>query len=105
MSGTAARGRSATRGGGTGSRSPTTSPSSRKGKSPMTQFMEMLSKANLKDEDSKTIKIPPFSDGTEWDSVVFELECGLEKYWKHDDLDIVECISPRNYANLRFRAY
>jgi len=56
----------------------------------MAQFMEMLAKASVKDEDSKTIKIPPFSDGTEWDSVVFELECGLEKFWKHDDLDIVE---------------
>ena len=68
MSSTTARGRSATRGGSTGSRSPTTSPSSRKGKSPMTQFMEMLTKANVKDdrdEDTKTIKIPPFSDGTD----------------------------------------
>jgi hypothetical protein len=31
----------------------------------MTQFMEMLTKANVKDEDTKTIKIPPFSDGTD----------------------------------------
>jgi hypothetical protein len=38
----------------------------------------------------RAIKIPPFSDGTDWESVVFELECGLEKYWKHDDLDIVD---------------
>ena len=59
----------------------------------MTQFMEMLSKANVKDEDSKTIKIPPFSDGTDWESVVFELECGLEKYWRHDDLEIVEYLN------------
>jgi transposase InsO family protein len=56
----------------------------------MAQFMEMIAKASMKDEDSKTIKIPPFSDGTDWESVVFELECGLEKYWKHDDLDIVD---------------
>jgi hypothetical protein len=52
--------------------------------------MDMLAKASLKDEDSKTIKIPPFSDGTEWESVVFELKCSLEKYSKHDDLDIVD---------------
>ena len=59
----------------------------------MSQFLEMLSKANVKDEDSKTIKIPPFSDGTDWESVVFELECGLGKYWRHDDLDIVEYLN------------
>jgi hypothetical protein len=56
----------------------------------MSQFMDMLAKTSLKDEDSKAIKIPPFSDGTEWEPVVFELECSLEKYWKHDDLDIVD---------------
>ncbi len=90
MSGTATRGRSSSRSGGSGSRSPTVSPPPRKGKSPMAQFMEMLAKTNVKDEDSKTIKIPPFSDGTDWESVVFELECGLEKYWKNGDLDIVD---------------
>jgi hypothetical protein len=61
MSSSASRGRSATRGGGSGSRSPASSPPPRKGKSPMAQFMEMLAKASVKDEDSKTIKIPPFS--------------------------------------------
>jgi hypothetical protein len=68
------RGRSSTRGGGSGSRSPTSSPPSRKGKSPTAQFMEMLAKASVKDEASKTIKIPPFPDGTEWVSVMFVRE-------------------------------
>ena len=57
---------------------------------PMQDFLDMLSKAKIKDDDDyKSIKIPQFSDGTEWDAVVFELEVNLEKYWKHEsDLDI-----------------
>ena len=59
---------------------------------PMQDFLDMLSKAKIKeDEDYKSIKIPPFSDGTEWESVVFELEVNLEKIWKYnDEMDIVE---------------
>ena len=59
---------------------------------PMQDFLDMLSKAKIKeDEDYKSIKIPPFSDGTEWESVVFELEVNLGKIWKHnDEMDIVD---------------
>jgi len=64
---------------------------------PMDQFLDMLSKASIaRDEESdyKSIKIPQFSDGTEWDAVVFELEVNLEKYWKHqNDLDIVDYLN------------
>ena len=50
----------------------------------MQDFLDMLSKAKIKDDDDyKSIKIPQFSDGTEWEAVVFELEVNLEKYWKH----------------------
>jgi hypothetical protein len=75
-----------------GSRSPTKSPTSRRGNSPLNQFMKLLSNASLsKDDDYKSIKIPPFSDGTEWEAVVFELEINLEKIWKHqDEMDIVD---------------
>jgi hypothetical protein len=60
----------------------------------MDQFLDLLSKASLKkdddDEKYKSIKIPPFSDCTEWEAVVFELEVNLEKVWKHQkDMDIV----------------
>ena len=61
----------------------------------MDQFLDMLSKAKIRDDDDyKSIKIPQFSDGTEWDAVVFELEVNLEKYWKHqNDLDIVDYLN------------
>jgi hypothetical protein len=43
------------------------------------------------DDDQKPIKIPVFSDGTEWDSVVFELEVNLEKIWKYKSkMNVVE---------------
>ena len=41
---------------------------------PMDQFLDMLSKACIaRDDESayKSIKIPQFSDGTEWEAVVF----------------------------------
>jgi hypothetical protein len=64
---------------------------------PMDQLLDMLNKASTKkdeESESKTIKIPPFSDGTEWEAVVFELEVSLEKYWKHqDDLNIVDYLN------------
>ncbi len=62
---------------------------------PMDQFLDMLSKAKIRDdEDYKSIKIPQFSDGADWDAVVFELEMNLEKFWKHqNDLDIVDYLT------------
>ena len=62
---------------------------------PMQDFLDMLSKAKIKDDDDyKSIKIPQFSDGSDWDAVVFELEINLEKYWKHqNDLDIVDYLN------------
>jgi transposase InsO family protein len=64
---------------------------------PMDQFFDMLSKASIvrdNESDYKSLKIPQFSDGTEWDAVVFELEVNLEKYWKHsNDLDIVDYLN------------
>ncbi len=52
-------------------------------------FLRFLTKDE--DEDSKSIKIPAFSDGTEWESVVFELEVNLEKAWKYGNkMDINE---------------
>jgi transposase InsO family protein len=63
----------------------------------MDQLLDMLSKASIsrdEEKDYKSIKIPQFSDGTEWDAVVFELEVNLEKYWKHqNDLDIVDYLN------------
>ncbi len=60
----------------------------------MDQFMDMLSKASIARDDEteyKSIKIPQFSDGEDWDSVVFELEVNLEKFWKHQkEMDIVD---------------
>ena len=56
-------------------------------------FMEMMSKISLKngeDEVPKAIKIPQFSDGSEWEAVVFELKINLEKHWKHKELEILE---------------
>jgi hypothetical protein len=55
-------------------------------------ILKMLQKASIDDEDySKSIKIPVFSDGTEWEAVVFELEVNLEKVWKYSsEMDIVD---------------
>ena len=53
----------------------------------MDQFLDMLQKSSIKrDEESeyKSIKIPQFSDGTEWEAVVFEMEVNLEKIWKYE---------------------
>ena len=59
-------------------------------------ILEMLMKANLKDDDKdyKSIKIPLFSDGTEWEEVVFELEVNLERIWKYQsELDIIDYLN------------
>jgi hypothetical protein len=55
-------------------------------------ILKMLQKASIDDEDySESIKIPVFSDGTEWETVVFELEVNLEKVWKYSSgMDIVD---------------
>ncbi len=55
-------------------------------------ILKMFQKAGEDDEDySKLIKIPVFSDGTEWEAVVFELEVNLEKVWKYNSkMDIVD---------------
>jgi hypothetical protein len=49
---------------------------------------------DLDDEDQKSIKIPAFSDGTDWESVVFDLEVNLEKVWKFkskmDDVEYLQ---------------
>jgi hypothetical protein len=49
-------------------------------------------KSSLDDEeDYKSIKLPVFSDGSEWEAVVFELKINLEKVWKHSkEMDIVD---------------
>ena len=54
-------------------------------------FLKML-KLNMDDaEDYKSIKLPVFSDGTEWEAVVFELKINLEKVWKYSNhMDIVD---------------
>ncbi len=56
-------------------------------------FMWLLAK-DLDDEDQKSIKIPAFSDGTDWESVVFDLEVNLEKVWKFkskmDDVEYLQ---------------
>ena len=74
---------------------------------PMDQFLDLLSKASIaRDDESeyKSIKIPQFSDGEDWDAVVFELEVNLEKFWKHqNDLDIVEYLNGRpQYCDQKF---
>ncbi len=75
---------------------------------PMDQFLDMLSKASIaRDEESdytKSIKIPQFSDGTDWDAVVFELEVNLEKFRKYqNDLDIVDYLNgTRQYCDQKF---
>ena len=60
----------------------------------MDNFLDLLSKATIKkdeDDNHKSLKIPQFSDGTEWEAVVFEMEINLDKVWKHNDvLDIVD---------------
>jgi hypothetical protein len=64
---------------------------------PMDQFLDMLQKSSIKrDEESeyKSIKIPQFSDGTEWEAVVFELEVNLEKVWKYEhEMDIIDYLN------------
>ncbi len=60
--------------------------------------MRLLAK-DLDDEDQKLIKIPIFSDGSDWESVVFELEVNLEKAWKFKSkMDVVEYLQgiPQN---------
>jgi hypothetical protein len=57
------------------------------------EFLKMLARG-IDGEDDKAIKIPTFSDGTDWEAVVFELEINLEKYWKYkSELDIVEYLN------------
>ncbi len=59
-------------------------------------ILEMLMKAKLKDDDKdyKSIKIPLFSDGSEWEEVVFELEVNLERIWKYQsELDIIDYLN------------
>ncbi len=73
----------------------------------MNQFLDMISKASIaRDEESdyKSIKIPQFSDGTDRDAVVFELEVNLEKFWKYQtDLDIVDYLNgKRPYCDQKF---
>jgi hypothetical protein len=56
-------------------------------------ILKMFQKAGQEDDEdySKLIKIPVFSDGTEWEAVVFELEVNLEKLWKYSSkMDIVD---------------
>ena len=46
-------------------------------------FMKMLIQKSTDDEeDYKSIKLPTFSDGSEWEAVVFELKINLEKVSK-----------------------
>ena len=53
--------------------------------------MKMFMKSVDDEEDYKSIKLPVFSDGTEWEAVVFELKINLEKVWKHSkEMDIVD---------------
>lgn len=57
-------------------------------------FLKMLSKNTDDDEEYKSIKLPPFSDGSEWEAVVFELKINLEKVWKHSKhMDIVDYLN------------
>ena len=56
-------------------------------------ILKMFQKAGQEDDEDycKLIKIPVFSDGTEWEAVVFELEVNLEKVWKYSSkMDIVD---------------
>ena len=65
------------------SRSPHRSSSSIGGNHIDQAVIDLLMKAKMDDDESdyKTIKIPLFSDGTEWEEVVFELEVNLERIW------------------------
>ncbi len=54
-------------------------------------FLKMLKLNMDDDEDYKSIKLPVFSDGSEWEAVVFELKINLEKVWRHSkQMDIVD---------------
>jgi hypothetical protein len=56
-------------------------------------FVKMLTRG-FDGEDEKAFKIPTFSDGTDWEAVVFELEINLEKFWTHkSELDIIEYLN------------
>jgi transposase InsO family protein len=75
------------------SRSPQASSSSSGGYQIDKAVVDMLMKAKIEDSDCdyKSTKIPLFSDGTEWEEVVFELETSLDRIWKHQkELDIVD---------------
>jgi hypothetical protein len=77
------RGRSKSPGGSSSIVTPSTFGTPSPAPNPMDQFLDILSKAKIRDdEDYKSIKIPQFSDGSDWDAVVFELEINLEKF--HD---------------------
>ena len=73
---------------------------------PMDQFLDMLQKTSIKrDEDAeyKSIKIPQFSDGTDWEAVVFELEVNLEKVWKYEnEMDIVDYLNGTQYCDQKW---
>ena len=78
------------------SRSPHGSSSTSSGNHIDKAVIDLLMKAKMDDDESdyKTIKIPLFSDGTEWEEVVFELETNLDRIWKHQkELDIVEYLN------------
>ena len=78
------------------SRSPIGSSSSSGGHQVDKAVIDLFMKAKIDDDDSdyKSIKIPVFSDGTEWEEVVFELETNLDRIWKHQkELDIVEYLN------------
>jgi len=54
-------------------------------------FLKMFKSSMDDEEDYKSIKLPVFSDGSEWEAVVFELKINLEKVWKHSkEMDIVD---------------
>jgi len=51
----------------------------------------MLKNGMDDEEDYKSIKLPVFSGGSEWEAVVFELKINLGKIWKHSkEMDIVD---------------
>ena len=86
------------------SQSPTgssTAPPSKDPKAIEKAFMKLLlQRGKEEEEDYKSIKLPTFSDGSEWEAVVFELKINLEKVWKHSkELDIVEYLE----GNQQFR--
>ena len=88
-----------TLGGNSGSKSRSTSPQRSSTTLPSTNanaqfekaFMKMFKNSLDDEEDYKSIKLPVFSDGSEWEAVVFELKINLEKVWKHSkEMDIVD---------------